>query len=735
MLNWFDKQIRQRKQSDQEVFEDSIVQIAAVVMGGRAADDINDERIITKNAIDDILKYYHFKPSEIPAGINDREEEMEWAFRPHGFMKREVKLSDGWYKNAFGPMIAFTKEGNEPAALLPGEFGGYHLIDHKSGKKIKISSKNAGELSDMAYCFYRPLPLRKIGIPDLLLYMKSCIEFNDYAVLLIASLFVTLLGMIAPRLSKLLTGPVLISGSRRLLLGIALLMVCTAITSQLVSTIREIVIKRIGRKASIQVEAAVMMRIISLPSDFFRKYGAGNLAERADAVNSLCDMLIGDVLSIGITSIFSLLYIFQIANFAPELAGPAVLIILVTVVVGLITSLMQMRLSSNQMQLSVRESGLKYAIVSGIQKIKLAGAEKRVFAKWAGIYAKEAEFQYSPPLFIKLNTVITTAISLFGTIILYFLAVKSGIGVSGYYAFSISYGMVMGAFSALSGIAISIAQIPPVLEIADPILKAKPEVMEDKEVLTKISGGIELNNVSFRYNDQMPYVIDDLSLRIKPGEYVGLVGKTGCGKSTLMRILLGFEKPSKGAVYYDGKDINSIDLRSLRRKIGSVMQNGELFQGDIYENIVISAPQLTLDDAWEAAELAGIADDIRDMPMGMQTLVSEGQGGISGGQRQRIMIARAIAPKPKILIFDEATSALDNLTQKKVSKALDSLKCTRIVIAHRLSTIRNCDRILVLDKGKIVEEGSYDQLIEKNGFFAELIKRQRVDVSTGEEAG
>jgi len=387
------------------------------------------------------------------------------------------------------------------------------------------------------------------------------------------------------------------------------------------------------------------------------------------------------------------------------------------------------------MQLSVRESGLKYAIVSGIQKIKLAGAEKRVFAKWAGIYAKEAEFQYSPPLFIKLNTVITTAISLFGTIILYFLAVKSGIGVSGYYAFSISYGMVMGAFSALSGIAISIAQIPPVLEIADPILKAKPEVMEDKEVLTKISGGIELNNVSFRYNDQMPYVIDDLSLRIKPGEYVGLVGKTGCGKSTLMRILLGFEKPSKGAVYYDGKDINSIDLRSLRRKIGSVMQNGELFQGDIYENIVISAPQLTLDDAWEAAELAGIADDIRDMPMGMQTLVSEGQGGISGGQRQRIMIARAIAPKPKILIFDEATSALDNLTQKKVSKALDSLKCTRIVIAHRLSTIRNCDRILVLDKGKIVEEGSYDQLIEKNGFFAELIKRQRVDVSTGEEAG
>ena len=226
----------------------------------------------------------------------------------------------------------------------------------------------------------------------------------------------------------------------------------------------------------------------------------------------------------------------------------------------------------------------------------------------------------------------------------------------------------------------------------------------------------------------MPLVIDDLSLKIRAGQYVAIVGSTGCGKSTLMRLMLGFEKPQKGAVYYDGKDLNSIDQRSLRRKIGVVLQDGKLFQGDIYSNIVISAPHLSLDDAWDAAEMAGIADDIRRMPMGMHTIISEGSGGVSGGQRQRLMIARAIAPKPKILMFDEATSALDNITQKIVSDSLDKLKCTRIVIAHRLSTIKQCDRIIYLEKGKIVEDGTYDELIAQNGKFAELVERQRLDI-------
>jgi ABC-type bacteriocin/lantibiotic exporter with double-glycine peptidase domain len=289
--------------------------------------------------------------------------------------------------------------------------------------------------------------------------------------------------------------------------------------------------------------------------------------------------------------------------------------------------------------------------------------------------------------------------------------------------------MLSGAFMSLSGIALSAARIKPSLEMAEPFLKTEPETSENKEIVTKLNGGIEMDHISFRYDEGRPLVIDDMSLKIRPGEYVAIVGKTGCGKSTLMRLLLGFEKPEKGSVRFDGKDINSLDLPSLRKKIGTVMQDAGLFQGDIYSNIVITAPELTLNDAWDAAEKAGIADDIREMPMGMNTIIAEGQGGISGGQRQRLMIARAIAPKPKILMFDEATSALDNKTQKQVSDALDAMGCTRLVIAHRLSTIKHCDRILVLDGGHIIEDGTYDELIAKNGYFAELVERQRLDTA------
>ena len=470
-----------------------------------------------------------------------------------------------------------------------------------------------------------------------------------------------------------------------------------------------------------------MMRILSLPVSFFRKFASGDLSSRAGSVKSLCEMILNNILSIGLSSLMSLLYVAQIFSFAPALVWPSVLIILATVIVSVAASFIQIGISRQKMKLSAEESGMSYAILNGIQKIRLSGSEKRVFARWGRLYARNARLEYNPPAFVKLNSVITTAVSLVGTIVLYYLAVKTGVAENEYYAFNAAYGRVMGAFSALAGIAVSVASIRPVLEMAEPILKAEPEVAAEKQPVERLNGHIEMSHITFRYEEDTPYVLNDLSLNIRAGEYVAIVGRTGCGKSTLVRLLLGFEKPEKGAVFYDRHELESLDPRSLRKHIGVVVQNGQLFQGDIFSNITISAPQLTLDEAWEAAETAGIAQDIREMPMGMQTMISEGQGGISGGQKQRLMIARAIAPKPKILIFDEATSALDNLTQKQVSDALDKLKCTRIVIAHRLSTIRNCDRILVMDRGAIIEEGKYEELIAKGGYFAELVERQRLD--------
>ena len=728
-MGWFTEQIRQRTENDQNVLEDSFFRMASVVMDKWDANRLEDERLIAKEAIDDILKFYHQKPVEIPDTIRDVNDQLEYVLRPTGLMTREVELEEGWQNDAYGPMLGYLKEAGTAVALLPGTIYGYYFKDPATGKRTRITRKTARLFSREALCFYQPLPMKKLGIPDLLKYMKNSITYGDLVVIVLATLAVQLVGMIEPRVYSLVTGKILEGHNMNLMAGVGVFLLTSAFAAQLIGLVRSLLMQRINTKTSQAVQASVMMRILSLPVSFFRKYSSGELSSRANSVNSLCSMMLNNILSIGLSSLLSLLYVAQIFSFAPALVWPSLLIILATVVMSLAVSLVQIGISRKRMKLSAEEQGMSYAVMNGIQKIRLSGSEKRVFARWGRLYAKGAQLEYNPPLFLKINTVITTAISLIGTIVLYYLAIQTNVGVSQYYAFTAAYGRVMGAFSALAGIAVSVASIRPVLEMAEPILKAEPEVAADKQPVDRVTGHIEMSHVSFRYEENTPYVLNDLSLNIKDGEYVAIVGRTGCGKSTLVRLLLGFEKPEKGGIFYDRHDLNSIDPRSLRKHIGVVIQNGQLFQGDIFSNITISAPDLTLDEAWEAAEMAGIAQDIRDMPMGMQTLISEGQGGISGGQKQRLMIARAVAPKPSILIFDEATSALDNKTQKQVSGALDKLNCTRIVIAHRLSTIRNCDRILVMDKGTIIEEGTYDDLIAQNGHFAELVARQRLDAA------
>ena len=726
-MSIFDEQIHQRKRSDQELFEDSILRMASAVVGQDAAGSMASQRIVTKEAVDDILKFYRINPVDIPSHVTDPEEQLEYALRPHGIMHRMVALTKGWYKDAFGPLIAYRASDGAPVPMFPKPYLGYWFRD-ESGHKTTVNASNAGDFALEARCFYRPLPLGKIGVRDLFGYMRQCLSAVDIALLLGISLLVTIIGMFLPPIVKILTGYVANTGSYAVLWSTAAFLLCAALAHQLMTASREISVNRIRTKISTQVTSAFMMRILSLPATFFRNYSAGELASRSMTVDSLVGLIVSNVVSLGTTAVFSLLYVVQIGAFAPALLWPAVLIIAATIAVMLTTSLVQMRVTRQQMEYAAKENGKSFSFIYGVQKVKLAGAEKRAFAQWARAYTKAAELQYNPPFFLKVSGAVNTAVTLTGAIVLYYLAVVSGVTPSDYIAFFAAYGMVMGAFTSLAGVVQATAQIKPHIEMLKPILEAAPEVAENKEILTKLTGRVELSGVRFRYDEHMPYVIDGMDLTIRSGEYVAIVGKSGCGKSTLVRLLLGFETPEKGAIFYDGKDLASIDLRSLRRRIGAVTQDGKLFHEDIYSNITISAPYLSEEDAWEAAEIAGIADDIRAMPMGMQTMISEGSGGISGGQKQRLMIARAVAPKPRILIFDEATSALDNKTQKKVSEALDALKCTRIVIAHRLSTIKNCDRILYLEDGHIVEDGTYDELIAQGGRFAELVERQRLDV-------
>lgn len=726
-MGWFDEQIKERKLNDDELFSQAFVDLTGAVLGKQYVSKFRDGNVLTKDAIDEILKFYHIKSRDIPGTIKELPDQLEYLLQPHGIMRRVVNLEKGWYKDAFGAMLCRLKDSDSVVALIPTGFSGYTYLDPKSGKRITVNRKTEKLLDDEAIVFYNAFPQRKMGLNDILSFMMSQISTADIIGIIIMTFVVTFVGMFVPGIVSVLTGEVIASSSMKLLFAAGFCYICVTISSLLFTICKNLLVGRISTKISVSVEAATLMRILSLPADFFKDYSAGELNTYMSQVSQLSTGIIQAVFSFGFTSLFSLIYVGQVFRYAPSLVKPSLVIILFTVLFSVAGALISMKHSRKSIKSSAKENGLSYSLITGIQKIKLAGAEKRAFAKWAKASAESAEITFNPPKLVLVNPVLLVMTSSIGTIALYYISLKSGVSVSEYYAFSMAYGMTLGAFTTMTAMAMTVAQIKPFLDSARPIFDAEPEISEGKHMVTRLSGGIEIDNVSFRYKESMPYVLENVSLKIKSGEYIAIVGETGCGKSTLIRLLLGFEKPKVGAIYYDGKNIDTLDLKSLRKKIGVVTQNGKLFQGDIFSNIVISAPELTLPDAWEAAELAGIADDIQNMPMGMNTIVSEGQGGISGGQRQRLMIARAIAPKPKILIFDEATSALDNITQKKVSESLDSLKCTRIVVAHRLSTIRQCDRIIMLGKGHILEQGTYDELIAKGGAFAELVERQRID--------
>lgn len=724
-MGWFEEQIKMRSEADDQALDDALKNVSGMIEGKKHRSFRNNKEEI-KSVLDEILSYFHVVPHDIPPELDELEDQMDYLFRPYGILYRKVRLEKGWQHDASGVYLGKRITG-EIVALVPDLFGRYSFFDPVNQRKVIVNKKTQNLLEEEAYCFYKPFPLKEIGIKDLLKFIVSSIHVSTFVQVVAITLFGTLVGMLTPKLTKLLFSQVLDSKNLQLLFAVIAFYFCVSLSALLIKGIKALMMSRISTELDVSVEAATMARVLSLSTDFFKNYSSGEITSKASSIRSLCTTLVQTIFSTGLTSLFSLLYLSQVFVYAKELVIPAVCITLITIAFSIISSLVQMRISRRQMELSGKLDGTTYQLLTGIEKIKLSGSEKRVFARWLNQYTEESRLTYDPPKFLLFHGVISNAISLFGTIVMYYFAVSSNVSVADYTAFNSAYGMLSGALLSVSGIALTTAKIKPILEMAKPILNAKPEVSEGKKFVTKISGSIELSHVSFRYSENTPPVLDDLSLKINPGQYVAIVGKTGCGKSTLLRLLLGFEKPQKGVIYYDRKNLDKIDPVSLRKKIGVVMQNGKLFQGDIYSNIVISAPYLSVEDAWRAAEIADIADDIRKLPMGMHTIISEGNGGISGGQKQRLMIARAVAPNPRILMFDEATSALDNITQKKVSDALGELKCTRIVIAHRLSTIKQCDRILVLDKGKIIEDGTYEELLQQKGFFYELVQRQRLD--------
>ncbi len=659
-------------------------------------------------------------------------EPLEAIVRASRIRMRRVLLRDNWWEKDCGPLVAYSQQDNLPVALLPVSATRYEIFDPVSRTRVPVDALLAERLAPVAYMFYRSLPDKALKAVELLQFaLKN--RGKDLVVIVLTGIAVTLLGMLTPYATAILIDNAIPESDRGLLLQVGLGLLVAAIATALFQLAQGFAILRIEMAGDASTQAAVWDRLLNLPVSFFRQYTTGDLLSRVSSIGTVRRQLSGRTLINLISSLFALFYLGQLFYYNFKLALVAVAVAIVAIALTTVSGILLLGKVRPLLEVRGNIFGQTVQLINGISKLHIAGAQERAFAAWSKNYSRLLKLELSTQqvedavaLFNTVMPTLTSGVLFWFTIRLVEEAQTSGaIGLSlgTFLAFNTAFSNFTRGATDLSNTVTEVLQVIPQWQRTQPILGTIPEVVFSKAEPGKLIGRVVMDHVSFRYRSDGPLTLDDVSICAEPGDFIAIVGGSGSGKSTIFRLLLGFETPSVGTIYYDGQDMSGLDVDAVRRQLGVVLQNGKLTSASIFENIAGGA-QITLDEAWEAARMSGLADDIAAMPMQMHTVISEGGGNISGGQRQRLLIARALALKPRILLFDEATSALENRTQAIVSESLDKLQVTRIAIAHRLSTIRNADRIYVLQAGRVVQQGSFENLASQEGLFAQLMARQ-----------
>jgi NHLM bacteriocin system ABC transporter ATP-binding protein len=643
---------------------------------------------------------------------------------------RRVALRGTWWREDNGPLLAYRAEDKRPVVLLrrPGlrEYVRHDPIDRS---EEPIDARTAEQLEPFAFSLYRHLPDTRLGVRDVIRFgLHGC--RRDIWLLLGVSLCSSVLGMVPSWTTGMLFNTVIPGAQRSQVLQLALVLLACAVATALFNLAQGIALLRIEGRAGGSLQSAIWDRLLALPLSFYRPYTSGDLAVRAMSVDAIRQVVSGATAQAMMGSILALGNFCLMYWYSWKMALWATVIIAVIIAVTITGSLFQLRPQRRATALQSRSSGIVLQLLSGISKIRVAGAEIPAFALWVHPFSDQRRLQYQARRISTWVAAFNAAMPVASYAIIFYIALpliadEHTLGVGDFLAFltafSASTTSLIGTCLAL----LATANVIPLYEQARPILESTPEVDAAKADPGTLTGDIEVQQAMFRYHRDGPLVLRDVAVHIRSGEFVAFVGPSGSGKSTLLRLLLGFETLESGGIYYDGQEIGGVDVQAIRRQMGVVLQSGRPMSGDIFGNIVGSSAA-SLDEAWEAARMAGLDADIEAMPMGMHTVVSEGAGTLSGGQRQRLMIARAIVNRPRIVLFDEATSALDNRSQELVSASLERLQATRIVVAHRLSTIKNADQIYFMERGQIIEAGRYQELMAQEGRFAELARRQIV---------
>ena len=677
-----------------------------------------------------VAKEYGLEVRRPEVTVSGAHSPLDEIARASGFGLRQVELRDQWWRNDNGALLGFLNTPDlEPVALLLDRPGHYRLVK-SNGAEEKVTDAVAKRLFPKGYMLYRPLADNARSAWSLLHFGVHGLK-RDILTIITMGVFSGLLGLLLPIVSGKLMEDVLPRSDYAMHLAFIGSLMAAAFAGAAFDVTKAIATVRVQGRMDSAIQAGIWARLLSLQAPFFRGYTSGDLADRANGINHIRKAISGAITQSilgGAFSVLGLLLMFW-HSFSLAIVGFG----LVAILAG--ASLLIFYLSVPHIRaaqlMNGKIQGLVFQLLTGITKLRVSATESRAFARWSKLYARERAAFYAAErigiaqkLLTSVYPVITTTV-MFAFIAWGLQASKStsGLSIGEFIAFNGAFGQFLAGIIGLVSAINTVIFILPYWERLKPILEAKTEGEGVSVSPGLVGGAVHFSNVTFRYLSDGPPTLNNISFNIEAGEYVAFVGASGSGKSTILRLILGFERPESGGVYLDGCDISTVDLRDMRRQIGVVLQSGKLQQGSIYDNIVGAAP-ISMERAWEAARLSGLGDDIEAMPMGMQTVLSEGSQGLSGGQRQRLLIARALVRRPRLLLFDEATSALDNRTQAMVKETLDRLNVTRIVVAHRLSTISDVDKVFVFDAGRLIEAGRPKELLSTDSHFAALARRQ-----------
>ncbi|MCC5832794.1 MAG: NHLP bacteriocin export ABC transporter permease/ATPase subunit [Chlamydiales bacterium] len=637
---------------------------------------------------------------------------------------RQVKLSGRWWKKDCGNMVAFYGEDLKPVALITKKPGCYAIIDPTDGKKIKVDKKAAARLHENAYYFYPCFPNElKTGKEMFRYYLKH--NKKEFFPLVWYSVIAALISLFPPFATERLMNNVIPDANAPLLWEISFGLMMAAGSASLFLFFRSLMVARLEGLSSDQLLSGLWDRMLKLPLAFFRRYSTGNLIMRVMSAEWMRSLISGNSIRVLFSGVFSLFYLLAMALYAPALTLIAFLVLLFGFSITLLCAAFYAKKQQQYFELEGKINAFVIQIISSVGKLRTTGSEKNAFANFAHQFSEfkrvDLKAQNIRNIVLTMNYILPFVMYLF----IFGYAFEAGreYSIGAFLAFNTAFVTFYIAMTDLSNTLLEMTPILPLWNRSRVIVEEPLEEQLKAKNPGRLTGEIHVDEVSFKYEGSENFVLNTISMKANPKEFVGIIGPSGCGKSTLIRILLGFERPTSGAVYYDDKDLSSFTIHEFRKQLGVVLQEEGIIAGSIYDNLTCGKTYKS-QEVQRALQISGFEEDIELFPMGLHTHLPTGGTTLSGGQKQRLLIARALLPNPKILLLDEATSALDNRNQDKVIKSIDQLDVTRIVIAHRLSTIRNADRIYVMDKGRFVQTGTYEELLSKPGLFAEMLKRQ-----------